>query len=224
MASPTSPSVVKVAVVDDHPIFCRGVMSLLAEQHDLHLCWQAASVDAALHQCAAVAPDVVLVDLWLADEDGLELVAHLAARFPEVRTLVLSGRDEHLHAERVLRAGARGYVMKDRAPRELVDAIRRVSGGRTWVSESVTDRLLSSLDGRRVPDDTPAVSRLSLRERQVLQLVGQGAATSRIASSLGVSVKTVESHYAHIKSKLGLRTARELTRFAVIWAEESGGA
>ncbi len=210
---------IQVLVVDDHPIVRRGLVDLLGEQDDMAVCGEAATVATALALVSATRPQVVIVDLWLGVESGLDLVTTLATAHPGVRSLVLSAHDERLYADRALAAGASGYIMKEQAASELLAAVRRVAAGKTYVSGEVADSILAGLSGRHRPDANPSVSRLTDRERQVLMLVGRGLRTSDIAQQLTLSVKTVESHYAHLKQKLGLRNGRELTRFAVSWAE-----
>jgi DNA-binding NarL/FixJ family response regulator len=210
----------RVVVVDDHPIVRKGLVDLFGDERDMTVCGQAGTVADAMAVVASTRPDVVLVDLSLGSESGLDLVAGLAKAYPAVRTLVLSGHDERLYAERALRAGALGYIMKDESASGLLAAVRRVGAGKSYVSEVAADRILSTMGRSRrpAPGQSP-LERLSDRERHVLTLIGQGLATREIAERLKLSVKTVETHYAHIKEKLGARTARELTRVAVSLAE-----
>jgi len=212
---------VRVVVVDDHPIMRRGLIDVINEDPDLTVCGEAATSAAALKVIAAEHPDVAIIDLSLGDESGLDLIVAVTAAHPTVRVLVLSGHDERLFADRSLKAGALGYVMKERAASELLAAIRRVATGRSYVSAEAAERILSALGApRRARAGTSGLDRLSDRERHVLTLVGRGLTTREIAQRLTLSVKTVESHYAHIKEKLGLRNSRELTRAAVSWAED----
>ena len=203
----------RVVIVDDHPIVRKGLTQLLNEQPDLAVCGEADSPAAALALIDAERPDIALVDLSLGQDSGLELVKTVSASHRDIRLLVLSMRDEMLFAERALQAGASGYIMKNEAVRDLLTAVRRVLGGKTYVSERVTARILAGM-GRR-SHETLSIERLTDRERQVLDLIGRGVATRDIAKRLEVSVRTVESHCAHIKEKFGLRNARELVRFAV---------
>jgi DNA-binding NarL/FixJ family response regulator len=161
-----------------------------------------------------------MIDLTLGSESGLDLVASLAKSHPTVRILVLSGHDERLYAERALKAGALGYIMKDESASELLAAVRRVAEGKPYVSAETAERIISTLStSRRTTDERSPLNRLSDRERHVLTLVGRGLATGEIARQLQLSVKTVESHYAHLKQKLGARNSRELTRVAVTLTE-----
>lgn len=213
--------VCRVLVVDDHPIFRRGLVDALDEQADIHVSGEAATTAAALSAVHQHEPDVVLVDLTLGQESGLDLVAALAHHHPHVRMLVLSGHDELVHADRALKAGALGYLMKDKPIAELLAAIRRVAAGKPYVSPSTADRILSGLGSTRRSAAASCLDRLSDRERRVLSLLGAGLSTRAIAEELDLSVKTVESHYAHIKTKLGVRTGRELMRVAVKWSDDN---
>lgn len=211
---------VRILVVD-HPIVRTGLVDLFAEEPGFEVVGEAATIAAARAAVAAVPPDVAVVDLALGTDSGLDLAAYLARSHPRVRILVISGHDERLYAERALRAGAFGSVMKDRPPDELVAAVRRVAAGRASVSADTADRILAALgmSRRGAADDRPPIERLSDREHHVLTLLGRGLATREIAGRLAVSVKTVESHLAHLKEKLGARNGRELIRLAVTWTE-----
>lgn len=213
-----STDITRVLVVDDHPLFRRGLLEVLTAAPKIAVCGEAGTVAEALAQAAAQRPDVAIVDLTLGDESGLDLVATLRRTHPTMRILVVSGHDERVHADRALQAGALGYVMKDKAATELLQAVRRVAMGKSYVSEETADRILTAIGGARQPGASP-LDRLSDRERQVLTLMGRGHTTRQIAEQLQVSVKTVESHYAHIKDKLGVRHGRELMRVAVTWSE-----
>lgn len=210
---------IRVVVVDDHPLFRKGLVDAVQEEPGIQVCGEASTIASALAVVAAQAPDVAIVDLSLGDESGLDLIAALVKTHPDVRLLVLSGHDERVHADRALKAGALGYVMKDKAATELLAAIRRVAAGKSYVSAETAERILTTLGGSRRPAAQSPLDRLSDRERQVLTLMGRGVGTREIAAELALSVKTIESHYAHIKEKLGIQNARELMRVAVTWAE-----
>lgn len=209
--------IVRVLIVDDHPIFRKGLADLINDEPGMVVCDEAATGAAALDAVAAHRPDVAVVDLSLGAENGLDLVAALAKLHPPVRVLVLSGHDERLYAERALKAGALGYIMKVQAETELVTALRRVTGGQSYVSPDVAERILSGLGGKRSGTEKASIDRLSDRERHVLTLIGHARSTREIAEQLDVSVKTVETHYGRIKQKLGMKSGRELIRFAVNW-------
>jgi DNA-binding NarL/FixJ family response regulator len=210
-----------VVIVDDHPLFRQGLLEAARAEPTIHVCAEAATIASALSAVAVHQPDVAIVDLTLGNESGFDLIAALGRAHPNVRVLVLSGHDERGHADRSLKAGALGYIMKDKAANELLGAVHRVAEGKSYVSPETAERILTTLGSVRTAGQSP-LDRLSNRERHVLALMGRGVTTRDIATQLDLSVKTVESHYAHIKEKLGVRTARELMRLAVMWAE--GGA
>jgi DNA-binding NarL/FixJ family response regulator len=220
---PTSRAVkgdIRILVVDDHPIVRKGLVELFDEQPGLTVCGEAGTVAEAVAAAIVSPPDVAVVDLTLGLESGLDLLTLLAASHPAVRVLVLSGHDEKLYAERALKAGALGYIMKDRAATELLAAVRHVATGKSYVSVETAERILSTLGAPRrgTADTRSPLERLSDREHHVLALLGEGLSTSEIAEKLEISVKTVESHFAHLKEKLGARNGRELMRLAVSWS------
>lgn len=206
---------VRILVVDDHPIVRKGLADLFDDAPGLKVIGAVGAAAPALALVAEHPCDVAVIDLSLGAESGLDLVTALLARHKDVRVLVLSGYDEQLYAERALKAGALGYIMKDRSANELVTAVRRVAAGRPYVSAATAERILAAMGGHRRSPSASPLDRLSDRERHVFTLLGQGLATREIAAQLGLSVKTIESHYAHLKEKLGARNARDLTRLAV---------
>jgi len=171
---------------------------------------------------AARKPDLVLVDISLPDRNGLELIKDLHVMSPDVLILVVSMHDEALYAERVLRAGARGYIMKQEGGKKLMAAIRRVLGGQVYVSEKMSARILEIFSGRRPAATESLLERLSDREFEVFQHIGAGKGTREIAALLRLSVKTVEVHRANIKVKLRLKSATDLVRYAARWMEAQG--
>ena len=184
----------------------------------MEVCCEAETAAAALAAMKAEIPTIAVVDLTLKGRSGLDLIKDLLAIRRDLPILVLSVHDEALYAERSLRAGARGYVVKHEAARQVVKAIRRILGGDIFVSDSVATKLLSRFSRtREVATEESPVSRLSDRELEILDRIGQGQGTRSIAESLGLSVNTVETHRAHIKTKLQIETAAELARFAVEW-------
>jgi DNA-binding NarL/FixJ family response regulator len=211
--------VIRVFVIDDHPIVRHGFAQLFAVEPDLELCGQAADPRSALAALAAAAPDVVIVDVSLGDASGIDLIDDLKQLVPHAHVLVVSMHDEQLYAERSLRAGAAGYVMKHEAAGAIVRAIRTVAAGGLFVSEAVSARLLRRVaTGAR--DESSPLGALSNRELHVLELIGRGLGTREIADLLHISVKTVESYRARLKEKMNLRSGTELTRFAVRWATD----
>lgn len=212
-----SPARSKVLIVDDHPILRHGIAQMVAREDDMEVCGEAGSVPDALAFIAAHPVDLAIVDLSLDDRSGMELIRTVRQRYPQLRCLVLSMHDENLHAERALRAGARGYVMKQEATRKIIAALRRVRDGHIYLSDALGSQLLQRLAGTAAAaEGTPAqqLSVLSDRELEVLRLIGKGMKTGDIARALSRSVHTVEAHRANIKRKLALKNAGELAQYA----------
>ncbi len=208
----------KVLIVDDHPILRHGIAEMVAREDDMEVCGEAGSVPEALAFIAANAVDLAIVDLSLDDRSGMELIRTVRQRYPQVRCLVLSMHDENLHAERALRAGASGYVMKQEATRKIIAALRRVRDGHIYLSDALGSQLLQRLAGGVATPSASApaqqLSALSDRELEVLRLIGKGMKTGDIARTLNRSVHTVEAHRANIKRKLALKSAGELAQYA----------
>jgi DNA-binding NarL/FixJ family response regulator len=212
----------RVLLVDDHPVVRQGLADVLNAQPDLAVCGEAGDAATALALADSLSPDVAVVDLTLGATDGLDVVKPLKRGRRSVPSVVFSMGDERRYAERALRAGARGYVMKSEPPATVLAAVRRVLGGAVFVSEAVAARLLSKIadgdgdgDAETGAADVDAVARLSQREYEVFRLIGQGAGPTEVAQRLGVSVKTVETYRENIKSKLKLPGGRELLRQAM---------
>jgi DNA-binding NarL/FixJ family response regulator len=210
-------------VIDDHPVVRQGLALLIDREADLTVCGQAEDAREALDAIASLQPDIVVLDISLGGQDGLEVLKKLRALDHDLPVLVLSMHDELIYAERALRAGADGYIMKQEATDRVLTAIRRILDGQVYVPDRVATRML-----RQYARGSPAVDRsplasLSDRELEVFRLIGHGSSTRQIAEALHLSVKTVESYQAHIKEKLALRNARELHQHAIEWAiiEES---
>jgi DNA-binding NarL/FixJ family response regulator len=210
-----------VLVVDDHPVIRRGYEALINAQDGLRTIGAVGTAAEAIAALEAGGVRVVLCDLSMPDVSGLTLVRDIHEKFPDVRLLVVSMHDELLYAERVLRAGADGYLSKEAAPDVLVDAVRRVLSGESVLSESERARLEGRLDATGIP--ASPMDRLSDRELEVFELTGQGHGTRKVADMLRISVKTVETHKANIRNKLNLADAGELLRSAVAWLGETGG-
>jgi DNA-binding NarL/FixJ family response regulator len=212
----------RILVVDDHPMMRQGLAQLINNEPDLCVAWEADCARQALEVISANKPDLVLADISLPDKHGLELLKDIHALCPGALILVVSMHDEALYAERVLRAGGRGYIMKQQGGKMLMEAIRQVLAGQVYVSEKMSAHILEIFSGRRTGSGTSPVGRLSDREFEVFQLVGEGKGTRDIAEKLHLSVKTVEVHRANIKEKLSLKTAVDLVRYAVRWSEAQG--
>ena len=195
-----------------------GLARLINNENDLTVCAEAGTGREALDLIANARPDLVLADISLPDKSGLEVVKDIQTFHPGLDVLVISMHEESLYAQRVLRAGARGYIMKQEGGKKLMEAIRRVLGGQIYVSERMSATLLETLSGQAGKRTSP-LGQLSDREFEVLQLLGQGKSTRGIAEQLHLSVKTIDAHRANIKRKLKLTTASELVRHAVRWVE-----
>ena len=208
----------RILIVDDHPMMRQGLAQLVNNEPDLAVCCEAENAHQALAAIDKARPDLVLADITLPDKGGIELIKDIQAMHPGLAVLVISMHDESLYAERVLRAGGRGYIMKQEGGKKLMEAIRQVLSGQIYVSEKMSARILESFSGRRSPGaDKSPVENLTDREFEVFQLIGQGKGTRQIAEKLHLSVKTVEVHRVNIKTKLKLESATELIRFAVRW-------
>lgn len=208
----------RILIVDDHPLVRTGFAQLIGDTHDLEVCGEAGDMSDGLELATSLKPDLAIIDLSLAGGSGLDLIEHIKARNSDILMLVASMHDEALYAERVLAAGARGYVNKQEAQDKIIQAIRQVLGGKVYLSERMTERMLSGMvDGKTVKRDIEA---LSNRELQVFEMIGQGISTNNMAEHLNLSAKTIETHQAHIKKKLGLSSAHELTHRAVRWVIE----
>jgi DNA-binding NarL/FixJ family response regulator len=206
----------RVFLVDDHPMVRERLGQLIDREEDMVVCGEAESAPEAVGKLAALAVDVAVVDLSLKDSRGLELIKDLKAIKPQLPVLVLSMHDESLYAERVLRAGARGYITKQEATTKVLVAIRRVLAGDVYLSEQMVGRLLDRCSSG-VPFAASPVETLADRELEVLQLIGRGRGTRQIAAELRISVKTVETYRARIKEKLRLSGASDLVQYAIQW-------
>ncbi len=221
-AARRGPAPKRILVVDDHPILREGLLQSINRQPDLAVCGEAENASQALGAISKLRPDLVLVDISMPGKSGFELVKDLQTIHPELAVLVLSMHDESLYAERVLRAGARGYIMKHERPKKLLEAIRHVLAGKTYVSEKMAARILDVFSGRRPLSASAPLEQLTDREFEVLHLIGRGKNSHEIARELHLSVKTVDAHRTHLKEKLKLKNSLQLTRYAVCWAEGRG--
>ena len=212
----------RVLIVDDHPMMREGLVHLLGREQDLEVCGEANNGAQAMELVQSQKPNLALVDITLPDKNGLELVKDMLAVEPETAILVISMHDESLYAERVLRAGARGYIMKQEGGKKLLEAVRQVLEGRIYVSDKMSAQILENFSGGRSKSSSP-IEQLTDREFEVFQLIGQGLDVKEIASRLHLSVKTAEVHRANIKQKLHLKSVGELIRYAVRWIEANPG-
>jgi DNA-binding NarL/FixJ family response regulator len=207
----------KILVVDDHPIIREGLVRLVDDEQDLAICGQADDAPEALKAISETKPDVVVVDISLKNSSGIELMKSIKAQYPKLPVLILSMHNEALYAERALRAGAMGYIMKQEASEKLLAAIRHVLVGQIYVSDKVSKRLIRKLARGKTDMVASPIDSLSDRELEVFHLIGQGYGTSQIAEKLYLSIKTIETYRTHIKEKLNLTNSRELLQYAIQW-------
>jgi DNA-binding NarL/FixJ family response regulator len=207
----------RVFIVDDHPLVREGLTNLINGQDDVMVCGEAKDSAEAIDKIEKEEPEVAIIDISLANESGLELIKHLARQFPQVALIVLSMHDEALYAERALRAGARGYVMKHETSKSVLASIRQVLGGGIYVSERIANRMALRLTSSRRRVASSPVERLSDRELEIFQLLGQGRTPSEIARDLNLSLKTVQAYCARAKEKFGVTSLTELLRAAIRW-------
>ena len=213
-------------LVDDHPVVRQGMAVLIEQEPDLTVCDEASSATEALQKLNKIVPDAIIIDVSLQGTSGIDLTKSLKDRLPHVPILILSMHDETLYAERALRAGARGYIMKQEAAETVIHAIRTVISGNIYLSSALSAKVLRDIVDGVKPSETDlyGIDRLSDRELEVFELIGRGYATRRIAEVLNLSVKTIETHRAHIKQKLKLKNATELVHRAYHWIETSAGS
>jgi DNA-binding NarL/FixJ family response regulator len=207
----------RVFIVDDHPIVRQGLGQLINHEPDLKVCGEASGVREARVGLSQTKPDIVILDLSLRDSDGLELIKDIRSKYRHLPVLVLSMHDESIYAERLLSAGANGYIMKQAAADQLLIALRRVLSGGIYVSEQIGASMIERFAVSGPRQSANPIERLSNRELQVLNLIGRGRTTREIADDLNLSVKTVESHRQRIKKKLNLTSSPQLVQFAVNW-------
>jgi DNA-binding NarL/FixJ family response regulator len=213
-----------VLLVDDHPFMRAGLAQLINQQRDLCVGGEAGSPGEALQRVSQVAPDLVLTDLTMPGRGGLEFIRDLCAARPTLAILVVSMHDEAVYAERVLRAGARGYIMKEAGGEKLLAAMRRVLAGEVYLSPEMSARILENVAARRPRGSSSPIEKLTDREFEIFQMIGRGQSTRDIAAELHLSSKTVDVHRSHLKEKLGLRDSTSLIRHAVRWVETQGEA
>ncbi len=207
----------RILIVDDHPVVRQGIRHLLEQEPDLRIGAEAESAGEALQALKKQRPDMAIVDISLKGTDGIELTKWIRAQDPDLPVLVLSMHDENLYAERALRAGAHGYLMKAEVGDKIVSAVRKVLGGEIYLSDRVGQTIINEVTGRGAPLDDSPIRQLSDRELEVFRLIGEGLSTREIAGRLHLSVKTIETYRAHIKEKLGIANATQLVRVAAQW-------
>lgn len=211
----------RIMIVDDHALVRHGLAQLISDEPDMEVCGEAEDVDGAMRQLKSANPDLIIIDISLKSCNGIDLIKQVRSRNSKIKMLIASMHDETLFAERVLHAGANGYINKQEATEKVIDAIRQVLDGHVFLSPEMNDRLIRGLVNGNSEPGAPAVAKLSDRELEVFESIGQGKSTREIAARLHLSVKTIETHREHIKSKLNLKNGAELNRHAVQWVLEN---
>jgi DNA-binding NarL/FixJ family response regulator len=207
----------RILVVDDHAVVREGLSKLINQEADMVVCGEAHDGPSALKAIAACKPDLAIVDISLSSASGLDVTKDIKIQFPETRVLVLSMHEELLFAERALRAGASGYIMKVEAPKTLIEAIRRVLGGKIFLSDKMTEHFLNQVVHAPVAADDSPIKSLTDREFDVFMMIGKGIGTRQIAERIHLSVKTIDAYREHLKKKLNLKNAAELVQYAIEW-------
>lgn len=210
----------RIFIVDDHPLLRRGLAELINREPDMMFCGEAEDSPSAIKAISQLKPDLVIVDISLKGYNGIELIKNIKAFDPKIQILVLSMHDESIYAMRVLKAGAKAYVMKQEVVDKVMEAVRRIRAGKVFVSERVASRMLDQVVVGGDPAPDSPVDLLSDRELEIVNMIGSGLPTREIAAKLHISIKTVESHRARIKEKLNLQNAIQLVQFCVRWVEE----
>ena len=214
----------KVLLVDDHPILRAGLGKLINQEADMMICGEAEDGPTAFDLAGTLNPDIAVIDISLKASNGIELVKNLKARYPDLPTLVLSMHDESLYAERALRAGSLGYIMKEEAIEQVLVAIRKVLQGEIFLSEKMKSKMLQQMASGKGKVITSPIEQLTDRELEVFRLIGEGCSTRQIAGQLHLSVRTVEAYREYIKSKLNLKNATELVQHAFHWVHHEAAA
>lgn len=209
----------KVLIVEDHPIVRYGIKRILNSEPDLTVCGDVESAEQAIESLKTIMPDIMVVDISLKHTDGLQLTRIMRAKHPDLPILILSMHDERIYANKALRAGASGYVMKEESTEKLVSAIRNILKGDIYVSEDVKKNVLQTMAGKKNESNNTSITKLSDREYEIFLLIGTGLGCRAIARKLGVSIKTVETHRTRVKHKMGLDSSARLMLAAMEWAQ-----
>ncbi|HRE81823.1 MAG TPA: response regulator transcription factor [Opitutaceae bacterium] len=212
----------RIFIVDDHPITRQGVTVLINQEADMAICGEADSAPLAMDLIPKASPDLAIIDITLKTTSGIELMKNIKALLPEMPVLIMSMHDESLYAERALRAGAKGYIMKHEASEKILTAIRRVLSGELYLSDKMKEKMLHRLVKSRKEEVVFSIDTLSDREMEVFQLIGNGYSTRQIAGKLNLSVKTIDSYREHLKLKLRLEKGADLVRHAIQWVRSEG--
>jgi len=215
---------IKVLLVDDHPILRAGLRRLIDAEADMTVCGEAEDGPRAFDLVGSLTPDIAVIDISLKGSNGIELIKNLKARYPDLPTLILSMHDESLYAERALRAGSRGYIMKEEAIEQVLTAIRKVLSGEIFLSEKMKSKMLQQMATGKGKVVSSPIETLTDRELEVFRLIGEGHSTRQIAGQLHLSVRTVEAYREYIKAKLNLKNATELVQHAFHWVHHEKAA
>jgi len=217
-----SPDVARIVIVDDHPIVANGIQQLIDRESDMKVVKSVQDAEAAVRAIESDSPDLVIVDISLkGTTNGIDLIKGLKKRYPGILTLVLSMHDENLYAERAIKAGAKGYIMKNDLTDNIVKAIRTILSGMLYLSDKITSRLLNNIANENIGDDEAMIKTLSNREFEVFRYIAACLKSSDIAREMNISVKTVEAHKLNIKARLNLRSGTELIKFAIEWKHKN---
>jgi DNA-binding NarL/FixJ family response regulator len=214
----------KVLLVEDHPILRQGLTRMINQEADMSVCGEAEDAGKAFDLVGQLSPDIAVVDISLKGSNGIEFVKNVKARYPALAVLVLSMHDESLYAERALRAGGMGYIMKEEAGEQVIVAIRKVLAGEIFLSDRMKTKMLQQMAGGRAKIATSPIEQLTDRELEVFRLIGEGRSTRQIAGQLHLSVRTVEAYREYIKGKLGLKNSTELVQHAFHWVHHEAAA
>ena len=217
-AKSSAPEKIRILIVDDHPMMREGLVGLIDAQPNLEVCGQAETAAQALDLIPSTRPGIVIGDITLPGKSGIELFKDIAAMYPRIITIAVSMHDESVYAERALRAGARGYIMKKEGGKRILEAIHRVLTGEVAVSEKISAQILRAFSGHAGEAQSP-LHQLTDREFEVFELIGRGMETARMGAALNISAKTIEVHRAHIREKLGIKSGSELIAYAARWAQ-----
>jgi len=207
----------RIFIVDDHPIVRRGITQLINQEPDFIVCGEASDIASALQGISTCDCDLVIVDLSLGQDSGIRLIEEILLDKPDIKILILSMHDEFLYAERCFRSGAKGYLMKQEPPEQVISALKIILNGEVYISDNLSSRLLNKLVSKQTAAFSSPIEQLSNRELEVFQLIGKGLKTRKIAEQLNLSVKTIETYIDHIKRKMNLEDSRDLIQHAVQW-------
>jgi len=207
----------RVMVVDDHPILRQGLAQLINQEVNIEVCCEAEDPVSALEVIGQCRPDIVIIDITLGQNSGLRLIEDLSQKYSDIPILALSMHDESLYAERCIRAGAKGYIMKKEPPEKVISALKKILRGEIYVSDHVSTKLLHKFIARQPGVHSSPVEQLSNRELEVFEFIGQGLKTREVAERLNLSVKTIETYIAHIICKMSFKDSRDLFKHAIQW-------